>query len=318
MSSSRPRALPIPVVGIVLTAVLSMLGLVRPALTAAAPTNRNIVYDRSADGEWAVAGASRLDGFRGTAQVYRRSGTSWSLEATLAPTERGAFARFGSAVALSGNTLVIGAPWDDSWHGAAYVYERSGNTWKLTGRLAPTGAVGDRFGTLVESADGVVSLAAENGAVVRYRRTSAGWSESERVPAGGARLPLNRPVDAGLIEQTASLSTSSVSPELSSSVQLAPPTRVRAVSNNDFGFRVFEETAFNQHAIERGRVKMKKMSFVVAIIASAALAITACGKKTAPAAPAAPAAEPAAGSDMGSGDMGSSLPSLRVRLRLPA
>ena len=47
---------------------------------------------------------------------------------------------------------------------------------------------------------------------------------------------------------------------------------------------------------------MKKMSFVVAIIVSAALAITACGKKAAPAAPAAePAAEPAAGSaDAGS------------------
>ena len=228
MPTAPRRGSRVPLLGIAIATAMFLLGSMHPLLTSAAPIGAHAAYDRTADGQWTVAGTSDLDGFRGTAQIYRRVGTGWSLEATLAPSERGAFARFGSAVALSGNTLVIGAPWDDAWHGAAYVYERSGSAWRMTGRLAPVGSVGDRFGTHVESADGVVSLSAEDGSIVRFRRTGSGWTESERVVGGSTRLALNRPIDAGLIELTTKLNAAVASPELSTAAMLAPPTRVRA------------------------------------------------------------------------------------------
>ena len=42
----------------------------------------------------------RRHGNRGAAYVYRFAGGSWVLDATLAPAERGPFARFGGAVAM--------------------------------------------------------------------------------------------------------------------------------------------------------------------------------------------------------------------------
>ncbi len=158
MSTSRRNRWSRITPGVLLAGALSLPSLLT-GTALAAPTSRGIEFDRTASGEWAVAGASRHDGYRGQAYVYRRAGSKWVLDVTLSPPERGSFARFGSAVAIEGNTLVVGAPWDDGWHGAAYLYERSGNAWKMVSRLAPGGAVGDRFGTQVSVAEGVVSLA---------------------------------------------------------------------------------------------------------------------------------------------------------------
>ena len=48
---------------------------------------------------------------------------------------------FGLSVALDGDTLVVGAPYDDTngtRSGAAYVYERSGSTWTEQAKLFPS------------------------------------------------------------------------------------------------------------------------------------------------------------------------------------
>ena len=57
-------------------------------------------------------------------------------------------ARLGSAVALSGNTAVVGAPGAGGGRGAVLVFERDGTTWNPLGNplSASNGGAGDEFG----------------------------------------------------------------------------------------------------------------------------------------------------------------------------
>jgi FG-GAP repeat len=92
----------------------------------------------SADNSLAQAGA---------AYVFVRSGTSWSQQAYLKASNTKAEAVFGVSVAISGDTIVVGAPDEASsqttvsngsgasadssapFAGAAYVFVRGGNNW---------------------------------------------------------------------------------------------------------------------------------------------------------------------------------------------
>ena len=96
-----------------------------------------------------------------------RSGTTWSQQAYLKPAAVGttqAGDQFGYSVAVSGDTVVVGAHFEDSSTtgvnstpnvstgdaGAAYVFVRSGTTWTQQAYLkaSSTGA-SDRFGASV-------------------------------------------------------------------------------------------------------------------------------------------------------------------------
>lgn len=62
--------------------------------------------------------------------------------------------RFGWSVALSGDTALVGAPWDDVGanenQGSAYVFVRSGTTWTQQAKLiASDGVADDLFGNAV-------------------------------------------------------------------------------------------------------------------------------------------------------------------------
>ncbi|TGM61605.1 putative Ig domain-containing protein [Leptospira adleri] len=109
----------------------------------------------------------------GAAYVFRRSGTTWALEAYLKPPNMEANDQFGCAVAISGDTIVVGARAEDSGNsailhspfagltpagdndtslsaGAAYVYRRTGTSWALEAYLkAPNAEFGDQFGSSV-------------------------------------------------------------------------------------------------------------------------------------------------------------------------
>ena len=68
----------------------------------------------------------------GSAYVFVRSGTTWSEQAKLIASDAAVLDWFGSEVALSGDTALVGAMWDDdagTESGSAYVFVRSGTTW---------------------------------------------------------------------------------------------------------------------------------------------------------------------------------------------
>ena len=107
--------------------------------------------------------------------------------------------RFGSSMALDGDTLIIGAPaanvGANSDQGAAYVFVRSSGVWTEQAKLtAPGGAANDQFGSSVAiSADTVIVGAPDKhggtcivvpfpvacagaGAAYVFTRTAGGWS----------------------------------------------------------------------------------------------------------------------------------------------
>jgi drug/metabolite transporter superfamily protein YnfA len=76
----------------------------------------------------------------GAAYIFVRSGTSWTQQAYLKASNSDSNDRFGSSVAISGETVIIGAPLEDSNgsgqenddltnSGAAYIFTRSGSIW---------------------------------------------------------------------------------------------------------------------------------------------------------------------------------------------
>jgi len=117
----------------------------------------------------------------GAAYVFVRSGTTWTQQAYLKASNASVISsddRFGSAVAISGDTIVVGAKFEDSNatgvngnqsddsafnSGAAYIFVRSGTTWTQQAYLkaSNTGA-DDHFGISVALSGDTVVLGAEH------------------------------------------------------------------------------------------------------------------------------------------------------------
>src|SRR5690606_33882888 len=105
----------------------------------------------------------------GAAYVFVRNGTVWSQQAYLKAANADAYDFFGYAVAISGDTVVVGAYYEDSAGsdpndnsaadaGAAYVFVRTGTVWSQQAYLKAANAeAGDNFGISVAiSGDTVV------------------------------------------------------------------------------------------------------------------------------------------------------------------
>ncbi len=87
----------------------------------------------------------------GSAYVFRWDGATW-VEHKLTVSDGAADDYFGSAVALDGDTAVIGASGDDDLgdrSGSAYVFRWDGATWVEHKLTASDGAANDSFGTSV-------------------------------------------------------------------------------------------------------------------------------------------------------------------------
>jgi len=102
--------------------------------------------------------------FSGAVYVFVFENDTWTQQAYIKAPVPGADDRFGNRVALDGDTLVVGAPFEDSSattvdgidnddaldSGAAYVYERSNGTWAFSTYLKPFNTdAGDEFGSSV-------------------------------------------------------------------------------------------------------------------------------------------------------------------------
>jgi hypothetical protein len=167
------------------------------------------------------------NGVLGTVHVLVRNGTNWSYQATL-PSNGGIgvgedFAsladQFGASVAISGDTIVVGAPSEDSNatevngsgtndlafnSGAAYVFARSGTNWTQQAYLkASNTGTNDFFGASVAVAgdriiigatgedsnarnlngDGANNLAPGAGAAYVFASSGTNWSFQDYLKA---------------------------------------------------------------------------------------------------------------------------------------
>ena len=98
----------------------------------------------------AVAGSDE----GGAVYVFMRSGASWTQQAQLTAADGSPSDLFGYSVAVSGETVVVGAPYHDTAGkvdaGAAYIYTRTGASWAQQSiQIAFDSAAGDEFGRWV-------------------------------------------------------------------------------------------------------------------------------------------------------------------------
>lgn len=127
------------------------------------------------------------------------SAPSWGLAAAevakLLPSVGAAGDNFGHQVAVSGDTAVVGVPYDDLLGpdaGAAYVFVRSGTGWIEQARLvAEDGADFDHFGWSVAILNdtllvGATTFGGYSGSVYVFVRSGATWSQQAKLlPSDG-------------------------------------------------------------------------------------------------------------------------------------
>ena len=154
-------------------------------------------------GDTIVVGA-RLDDAAaqnsGSAYVFVRSGATWSQQAKLTPSDAALNDEFGYSVAVSGDTAVVGTPFDDdagNESGSAYVFVRSGTTWSQQAKLtAADAAANDRFGfsvavsgdTVVVGAYGDDDAGTDSGSAYVFVRSGTTWSQRAKLTASDATV----------------------------------------------------------------------------------------------------------------------------------
>ncbi|WP_246835873.1 FG-GAP repeat protein [Leptospira meyeri] len=167
-------------------------------------------------------------GLSGAVYVYQRTGSTWSQQAYIKAPNAEASDQFGVAVAIDGDTIVVGANLEDSNQttitngptasgdnsasnsGAVYVFKRSGSTWSQQAYLKPSnGEASDQFGFPVAiSGDTIVvgtyledsnqttitngptasgdNSATSAGAIYVFQRSGSTWSQQAYIKPSNA------------------------------------------------------------------------------------------------------------------------------------
>ena len=114
----------------------------------------------SADGSTIVLGAPLISNQAGAAEVFTKSGTTWTHTARLIGANTAAPDNFGITVAVSGSgtTVAVGSPSSNGGDGSAYVFTKSGRTFTQASQvLPPAGTSGAGAGQSIGiSSDGSV------------------------------------------------------------------------------------------------------------------------------------------------------------------
>jgi len=165
--------------------------------------------------------ADELAANAGAVYVFNRNDTIWSEQAYIKPSNTGSGDKFGNSVAVSGDTLAVGAYLEDSSttgvdsaadngakdSGAIYVYVRSGDSWNEQAYIKSSNSEAfDNFGISVSlsgdtlaagayledsSTTGVGSTpdeAAKNsGAVYVFTRNGSTWSEQAYIKSSNTQ-----------------------------------------------------------------------------------------------------------------------------------
>ncbi len=154
---------------------------------------------------------------RGAAYVFVRTGLTWTQQSKLTASDGAAGDLFGISVAISGNTVLVGAVFDDasasSDQGSAYIFTRSGTTWSQQSKLtASDGAAGDRFGESVAISGGTalvgarfddVGANADQGSAYMFTRSGTTWSQLVKLTASDGAADDQFGLSVGLSGDTA-------------------------------------------------------------------------------------------------------------------
>jgi hypothetical protein len=156
-------------------------------------------YSVALDGITAVVGAQAAtvgDNLsQGAAYVFTRTNGVWTEVEKLTANDGAAYDDFGNGVALSGTTVIVGAPNasvnGNTAQGAAYVFTESGENWTQTQKLlAADGAASNEFGTSVSlqgdtALIGAIQLLHGPGAAYIFVNSAGTWTQAAKLTASG-------------------------------------------------------------------------------------------------------------------------------------
>jgi len=131
---------------------------------------------------------------------------AWGVEQVARLNPNPASGSFGYSVAVSGDYIAVGAPFDQeldpgNQHGAAYIFKREGANWVQEAKIFPSQlGFASSFGysvavdgsRLVAGAPNVPPAGAGFGSAYVFRRDETGWTEEVRLTTGGPPLQANQ------------------------------------------------------------------------------------------------------------------------------
>jgi hypothetical protein len=141
----------------------------------------------------------------GIVHVFERRPHGWIHTAALVPADLAADDTFGSDVAVSGTTILVGKSRDNGYRGAAYVFEKTPGGWEETAKLtASDGAAFDHFGwSLAVDGGRVLVGAVGGGSAYVFDRTPAGWLERAQLSSADVAPPWDFGYEVSLEGDTA-------------------------------------------------------------------------------------------------------------------
>ena len=146
-------------------------------------------------GDTVVVGKDEVDedsGFEsGAAYVFTRSNGVWAQQAKLTASDGAAYDSFGTSVAVSGDTMVVGARFDDNatgGSGSAYVFTMSDGIWTQEAKLTASDAANIKgFGGSVAISGNTVVVGASDsdkaGSAYVFTRLSGLWTQQAKLTA---------------------------------------------------------------------------------------------------------------------------------------
>jgi hypothetical protein len=144
-------------------------------------------------GSTVVVGAYAASG--GRAYVFTKTGTKWHQTTELAAPGATVInsTAFGQSVAISGKTVVVGAPAINGYTGRAYVFTKAKTSWHQTAALvASDPSAGSAFGEDVATSDNTVVVSATGsegspsfGAAYVFAPVGSGWRQTAELHGVG-------------------------------------------------------------------------------------------------------------------------------------
>ncbi|MCP5468620.1 MAG: DUF4215 domain-containing protein [Deltaproteobacteria bacterium] len=131
----------------------------------------------------------------GAAYVYEKVGNAWTQKQKLIANDVDAYVYFGEAIAIHGDSLVVGAYTDVDYgdkRGTVYLFERKNNTWQQSKKFSPEGLKPfDTFGNSLALNEDTLVVGAllddeksqDSGAAYLYHKENGDWTLKRKVTA---------------------------------------------------------------------------------------------------------------------------------------
>lgn len=101
----------------------------------------------------------------GSVYIYERNGVNWNFSQKLLASDGSQIDKFGTSVSLNlsnlGASLLVGAPGESSYKGAAYLFKKEGGVWSEVAKItASDGSFYDLYGSSVSLTNGYAAIGA--------------------------------------------------------------------------------------------------------------------------------------------------------------